>query len=335
MRIPLLEILRRAQDTKCVGVCACEWIRCTSVLFQVGAAVEVCAVAVGAHKTAQLDALLGVVPHARQQSLWIRREVSVVRRDGAVVPCFGYFQNHGVLVPEAGWTPPPAPLLPASLQQLGLPLMLGSQSAARQALLREVGLPFTVRVADLVPPRITPAYLPLCPDERSLTVPGFDGPREESDACALTTTVAQAKAAAILASLPADYPESLLLTSDSAAHFDGVIREKPSSEQELRQWWPQYQVKPVQACTSVVVTNTKTRQSFTDYARCQQLYKRMPSSVLDQLIAVGVLINCAGGYIVDEPLVWPYMGPRLGSQTCLTGFPMDVVYSLLEKATKR
>eukprot|EP00808_Paulinella_micropora_P012540 g22451.t1 len=209
--------------------------------------------------------------------------------------------------------------LSVSRIRVSLPVILGSASAARKHLLTQAGVRFTVITADL--------------DERALTVPGSALPRERSDAAELSAVVANAKADRILSVLPEDAPESLLVTADAMAHFEGVIREKPSSIEELRKWWAQYQVSPVCACTTVVVCNTKTRRRFQGNATCQQIYKRMPESVLEQLIANGVLIGCAGGYIVDDPLVWPYLGERSGSQSCLMGFPIEVCKSLLEEAS--
>eukprot|EP00457_Paulinella_chromatophora_P006777 gb/GEZN01006796.1/.p1 GENE.gb/GEZN01006796.1/~~gb/GEZN01006796.1/.p1 ORF type:complete len:291 (+),score=50.89 gb/GEZN01006796.1/:49-921(+) len=204
-------------------------------------------------------------------------------------------------IDSAIWTPTVSPKLPPG--SVTLPVILGSSSVARQ-------------------------------DERSLTVPNQKQPRECSDPVLLTQVIALAKAKEILNKLPADTPESLLITADAMAHFNGIIREKPNSEKELRIWWAQYQKQPVKACTTVVVTNTKTKQQFQGHAHCQQLYKPMPDWILDRLIQEKTVLDCAGGYIVDAPVVWPYIGPRVGSQSCLMGFPLEVCLELLQEANR-
>ncbi|RZB60995.1 Maf-like protein isoform D [Glycine soja] len=96
-------------------------------------------------------------------------------------------------------------------------IILGSSSKARREILSEMGYEFTVMTADI--------------DEKCIR-------REKPED--LVMALAEAKADAIVQRLPTGGPleedasTTLLITADTVVVYRGVIREKPTSEKEAR-----------------------------------------------------------------------------------------------------
>lgn len=88
-------------------------------------------------------------------------------------------------------------------------LILASKSAARQAMLRDAGVPFTVQVADV--------------DEDALKIPG-------ADAATLAVDLARAKALAV----SRHDDEAWVLGADQTLAFDGGLVSKARSLDEAR-----------------------------------------------------------------------------------------------------
>ncbi|KAH7689835.1 Nucleoside triphosphate pyrophosphatase Maf-like protein [Dioscorea alata] len=128
-----------------------------------------------------------------------------------------------------------------SQSQSSFKIILGSSSIARKKILAEMGYKFEVMTADI--------------DEKSIR---RESPEE------LVTVLAEAKADAIISRLNIkDYKEkdaetTLLITSDIVAVYEGTIREKPTSEEEARQFLRSYSQGHVSTVGSVLVTNLKT-----------------------------------------------------------------------------
>ncbi|PNY00578.1 maf-like protein [Trifolium pratense] len=120
-------------------------------------------------------------------------------------------------------------------------IILGSSSVARRKILSEMGYEFTLMTADI--------------DEKSIRK---DTPEE------LVTALAEAKADAIISKLQTtgnqervDEP-TLLIAADTVVVYEGVIREKPSSKEEARQFLKDYSGRQAATVGSVLVTNLKT-----------------------------------------------------------------------------
>lgn len=201
------------------------------------------------------------------------------------------------------------------------PIILGSSSKWRARVLREMGL----APARQMNPDI---------DEYAVAVPGQTiADRARSVPADLCLAVARAKAAHLLAQLPASGPAQLLVTSDQVAFFDGLIREKPKDEQQCREWFAQYATQPISVCNGVVVTNTRTRVEYVGTATASQLFAgNTPTDVVDAVIADGDIMGCCGGFMVDDPRLVPYLSTRVGTEDELIGLPKRLLTELLLKA---
>lgn len=188
-------------------------------------------------------------------------------------------------------------------------------------------------------------------DEKAI---GLDGTRHLLDPHALTLSIAHAKADAVIASLLSSNSStsassssgpSVILTFDQVVVCHGHIREKPESIQQCRQFLQSYSVNPLQTVTAVVVSivdhplpDWKPGQDLPESRRVDgvdiatQHFRDIPDSVVDQLIAKGEVMHCAGGIAVEDPLLEPYLLHRDGSLNSIMGLPVDQLRNLLHKA---
>uniref|UniRef100_A0A804MV55 Maf-like protein CV_0124 n=1 Tax=Zea mays TaxID=4577 RepID=A0A804MV55_MAIZE len=142
---------------------------------------------------------------------------------------------------------------PASQQPFKL--ILGSSSVARKHILEEMGLEFQVMTADI--------------DEKSIR-------RENPDD--LVMVLAEAKADAIMSRLNIDdYQKegsqpTLLITSDIVVVHEGIIREKPTTKEEARQFLKGYSGGHVSTVGSVVVTNLTTGKRLGSLDKAEAIF---------------------------------------------------------------
>ena len=166
-------------------------------------------------------------------------------------------------------------------------------------------------------------------------------PRDESDPAELCMAVAVAKARFLLSQAPllqlqeggAQPPAQLLITSDQVAYHQGRVREKPRDAAQCREWFPQYAAPPgAQVVTAVVVTNTATGAQHAGVAHAAQQFLPVPPAVLDDVIARGDILQCCGGFMVDDPALLPYLAARTGTEDEIIGLPKQLLARLLTEA---
>lgn len=157
-------------------------------------------------------------------------------------------------------------------------------------------------------------------------------PRDSCDPQKLTLALAHAKADALSKKAS---PNTILITSDQVVVYNNHIREKPSSESECRLYLHDYSKHPVRTVTAVVLTafgadGDSKRYEGVDVA-IQHLLP-VPEQVIDQLIAKGDVMYCAGGITVEDELLAPYLGERQGTLESIMGLPVALLEHLLQKA---
>ncbi|KAL2913347.1 hypothetical protein HK105_207092 [Polyrhizophydium stewartii] len=198
-----------------------------------------------------------------------------------------------------------------------LPLILGSSSKFRAAILRQHGIGFTVQVPNI--------------NEKGIGGAHRDGPLPDPDA--LTLAVANAKADALLAQLPAGTPPSLLVACDQVTSFQGRVREKPESEDECREYLRSYVQAPAETHSGVVVVNTQTGKRVQGVDVARQHFKAIPEAVIDSLIAKGDVMYSCGGFTIEDPELQPYMLQREGDEDSIIGMPIKLLLRLIAEAT--
>ncbi len=60
----------------------------------------------------------------------------------------------------------------------------------------------------------------------------------------------------------------------------------------------------------------------------------IPDDVASAVVAKGEVMHCAGSFMVDEPMLAPFMGHREGEMESVEGMPISLTRSLLLEAAK-
>lgn len=236
------------------------------------------------------------------------------------------YGEHSVHFASGGQTDADAAVA-AAVARAGVPVVLGSKSFTRKAILTEMGLPYRVVVADI--------------DEKAIRM---DTPE------ALVAALAGAKADAIVARLrngtaksvgdddvtSFDTTRSLLITCDQVVVHEGAIREKPESEAQARLFVRSYGDAPATTVGAVAVTDVLTGERFGPIVdRCSVFFNPIPDDVVDALIAEGTCLHCAGGLMVEHPKMISLTKKTEGSTDALMGLSKASVGELLLRALEK
>ncbi|KAG2558140.1 hypothetical protein PVAP13_8NG139500 [Panicum virgatum] len=235
--------------------------------------------------------------------------------------------SHSPSSPQPFKVRPPSPI-PIRQQSVPLPplvltaggsaasqLILGSSSVARKHILEAMGLEFQVMTADI--------------DEKSIR-------RENPDD--LVMVLAEAKADAIISRLNiADYQKegnqpTLLITSDIVVVHEGIIREKPTTKEEARQFLKGYSGGHVSTVGSVVVTNLTTGKRLGSLDKAEVYFHDIPDEVIENLIDEGVVFRVAGGLLLEHPLTLPFVEAVVGSSDSVMGLSKEIANKLFHDA---
>lgn len=185
-------------------------------------------------------------------------------------------------------------------------IILGSQSTGRKQVLTNAGYTFDIMTADI--------------DEKSIR---SDNYKE------LPLLLAQAKAAKLLPQITED---AILITSDQVVVCNNELREKPESEEEAYRYLRDYSAgSPAQTHTAVVVTNTKTGKQAEGVHTVQIYFHQIPENIIASLIKEGTIMKTAGGFMVEHPLLKPYVKQIDGPRDSVTGLPLKLTEELIKK----
>eukprot|EP00250_Pteridium_aquilinum_P022821 c25754_g1_i1 orf=157-777(+) len=198
-------------------------------------------------------------------------------------------------------------------------IILGSSSKTRQAILKEMGFTFTVLTADI--------------DEKAI--------RKET-AEDLVMTLAEAKAEAIMAKIAIvdgdkctiDEEPTLLITADQVVVHEDTIREKPADEKEARMFIEGYSRAPASTVGSVLLVNLTNGKRRGGIDKTEIYFHPIPDEVISSLIEEGTVFHCAGGLMVEHPLISPLVSAMVGSLDSVMGLPRDLTLSLIEEVLR-
>ncbi|XP_019421285.1 PREDICTED: maf-like protein DDB_G0281937 isoform X2 [Lupinus angustifolius] len=189
-------------------------------------------------------------------------------------------------------------------------IILGSSSKARKQILSEMGYEFTILTADI--------------DEQSIR-------REKPED--LVVALAEAKADAIIQRLLAegpleeDAPTTLLITADTVVVYQGIIREKPTSEKEAREFVKGYSGSHAAVVGSVLVTNLATGKRYGGWESAEVYFLEIPDEIDE-----GVTFNVAGGLMLEHPLTLPFVDAVVGSTDTVMGLSKELTEKLILEA---
>ncbi|CAI5980796.1 unnamed protein product [Closterium sp. NIES-64] len=193
-------------------------------------------------------------------------------------------------------------------------IILGSSSQSRQQVLREIGVPF-----EIMKPGI---------DEEAI---------RSADPNELVSLLSRAKADALLTKLKAEgrtFAESadvptLLITADQVVVHEDRILEKPLSEAEAREFIRGYSCAPARTVGAVLITNLNSGKQAAAVDVAEVYFRAIPDSVIDQLVAEGDIFYCAGGLMVEHPLVAPLVEKMVGGIDAVMGLSKETTVALI------
>ena len=164
-------------------------------------------------------------------------------------------------------------------------------------------------------------------DERAV-VPDGDMDRERCDPVKLVLAICKAKSAALLDQLCSS--KVILITCDQVINYQGTIREKPQSHDECRSYMKTYSAGwPAETVSGIRVVNTANGKSSDDVDIARQYFKPIPDEIVDALLRKGDIMHCAGGFMIDDPLLEPYLDRREGDEDSIMGMPMKLLAKLI------
>ena len=205
-----------------------------------------------------------------------------------------------------------------------LVVMLASSSKWRRALISQILPEGMVLADDPISPDI---------DEKAIR---RDEPEE------MVKAIAHAKADKVLSILsnPASTRKGptidIVICADQVVCYGDQVREKPITEAQAREHLQSYGATrtPAKCITGLVVAvpAALARIEGTDVAL--QYFKRVPDRVADALIAKGDIMYCAGSFVVEDPLLTPYLDERVGEIESVQGTPKELTRKLLIQAAR-
>jgi septum formation protein len=189
-------------------------------------------------------------------------------------------------------------------------LILGSNSATRKLILNQNGFRFNVVKADI--------------DERAI------GNRDSAEKVEdLVTLLANAKADAILTKLNSlEINNHVLLTSDQVVTHKNKILEKPLDEDEARTFISSYSNSFCTTVGSICLTDLRSLKRVNGVDRATIHFGTIPEEIIDNIINEGEYIHCAGGLMVEHPLLQPYITKIDGTVDSLMGLSCPLLYKL-------
>ncbi|CAN1835682.1 7-methyl-GTP pyrophosphatase [Linum perenne] len=208
-------------------------------------------------------------------------------------------------------------------------LILGSASISRKTILAEMGYEFSVVTADIDEKAIRkekPEELVMALAEAKadaiITKLQSINHQEKDDGLEPIILIAADTAKAISQKLPMndyvkDAEPTLLITSDQVVVYDDAIREKPSNEEEARQFMKDYSGSHAATVGSVLVTNLKTGVRKGGWDRVE--------------VEEGSVLKTAGGLIIEHPLIVPYVKEVVGTTDSVMGLPKALTEKLLKE----
>ena len=190
--------------------------------------------------------------------------------------------------------------------------VLGSSSSSRQQLLRATGAIFETFAPDI--------------DEKAI------GDRANGDAVRLVREVALAKADALVSQFRDD-DNRILLTGDQVVTYDGAVREKPENIEECRAFIRSYSEKPCATVGAVCLHSLRTGKRVIGVHHGSVHFKQLPEALVDDLLAKDgpALLRCAGGLMIEHPLVAPYILDVQGGVDSIMGLSTKLVKELLDE----
>ncbi|KAB1220634.1 hypothetical protein CJ030_MR3G009416 [Morella rubra] len=222
-------------------------------------------------------------------------------------------------------------------------IILGSSSKSRRTILAEMGYEFTILTADIDEKGIRKEkpedlVMALAEAKADAVISKLHTVNNQVRGDEQTILISADTAEAILQRLPiGDYVKdaepTLLLTCDQVVVYEGAVREKPSSKEEARQFLKDYSGGHAATVGSVLVTNLKTGFRKGEWDRVEIYFQEIPDEIIEKVVEEGIVLNVAGGLIIEHPLILPFVKQVVGTTDSVMGLPKALTEKLMREAT--
>ncbi|XP_073019832.1 uncharacterized protein [Primulina eburnea] len=219
-----------------------------------------------------------------------------------------------------------------------LKIILGSSSVARKQIIAEMGYDFTTMSADIdekaireEKPEDLVMVLAEAKADAIMRKLRDVGTSENTTLLIAADTVETVKPKLLVGEYKEDARSTLLITCDQVVVYEGVIREKPSSKEEARQFLNDYSGGHAATVSSVLVTNLSSGFRKGDWDKVEIYFHDIPESAIDKLIEEGIVLNVAGGLIIEHPLILPYVKEVVGETDSVMGLPKALTRRLIDE----
>jgi len=211
---------------------------------------------------------------------------------------------------------------PVAAAGLPQPLLLGSASFTRKLILKEMNVNYHILVRPI--------------DEKSL------GDRSQDTPTDLVAVLAKAKMDHLCSEIQAgrcddDLPIKrnnwIVLTGDQVVTCNGAILEKPESIEEARDFVARYARHPPSTVGSCVLRHEPSGVTVAGVDTATiHFASNIPANLIDSLIKDDApVLSCAGGLMVEHPLVKQYIERIDGTEDSVMGLSKDLVLRLLQE----
>ncbi|KAF9609718.1 hypothetical protein IFM89_018166 [Coptis chinensis] len=232
-------------------------------------------------------------------------------------------------------------------------IILGSSSMARRQILSEMGYKFEIMTADIdekgirmeKPEELVMALAEAKADAIMSMLQNTNLP-DQDDKYTLLITADTKEPTSTSFCCPACHQPDILRDPDHRWHagnclllnfdlevvvYDGVIREKPSSKEEAREFIKGYSSGHAATVGSVLITNLKTGIRKGGWDKVEIYFHDIPDEVTDKLIEEGVVLNVAGALIIEHPLILPIVKEVVGTTDSVMGLPKALTEKLIQE----
>ena len=144
----------------------------------------------------------------------------------------------------------------------------------------------------------------------------------------LVTDISNAKADTLLSQIKEPV---ILITSDQVILYKGEIREKPVGEVEATEFLRSYSEAPAMTLGATVVINTTTGKRVSGLQKTTVYFKPMPESFIKEYIASGQPFKGAGGFVIQDDVLAPYIDHIEGKIDSAAGLSMELLEKLIKE----
>lgn len=219
---------------------------------------------------------------------------------------------------------------------LGLPcpIILGSASFTRKLILKEMNVPYHIIVRPI--------------DESAI------GNRDQDAPADLVLNLGKAKAQHLVQEIldgncnndlppnfvgqPQQFPDMIVLTGDQVVTCRGEILEKPESIEEAKSFVGQYPTNPPSTVGSCVLTHIPSGIQVSGVDTATVHFKNNKNGewsgveLVEKLLEDNApILSCAGGLMVEHPLVRQWIDRIDGTEDSVMGLSKDLVLRLLKE----